>query len=186
MNELQYEELKELQRLSEEELEGFRIDGLEKLNWVFKKLDAINAKTKDVENLRDAEVERINKWAEKEIKNFNHSKEYFETLIKNYHLEQLRINPKQKTINTPYGSIKSVTRKASVVKRNETDLLDYLFNNNREYVKEKLNYHVDWANFKKNLHIIETDTETYVVDENGQVVNGVEVEPEKITFKVEL
>ena len=186
MNYLQEEELNELQEMEVEEAQRFRIDGIEKLNWVFKKLNAIAAKEKEVNQLKEAEIQRIEKWAEKEMRDLNNAKEFFEEHVKEYHLEQLRINPKQKSISTPYGKVKSLRKKASVVKRDELELLRFLEEYNQEFIKVDIKHSVKWADLKKTLSIVEGDNGLLVVDEYGGIIKGVEIEPENITFKVEV
>jgi len=186
MNHLQENELNELQEMEVEEAKRFRVDGIEKLNWVFKKLNAIVAKQKEVDQLKEAEIERIEKWAEKEMRELNNAKLFFEEHVKEYHLEQLRINPKQKTISTPYGKVKSLTKKPSVVKRDELELLQFLEEYNKEFIKVDIKRSVNWSELKKTLNIVEGENGLLVVDEYGGIIKGVEVAPENITFKVEV
>lgn len=51
-----------------------------------------------------------------------------------------------------------------------------------ELIKED----IKWGDFKKTLSIKEIDGNKVVIDENGQAVPGVEVEPASINFKVEV
>ena len=186
MNELQLQELEELQRASAEELEGFNIDSLDKLNWAFRKVSAINEKVKDIKNLAEAERMRIDEWEKKELKCHNESLSYFNYKISEYHDYILSIDPKAKSIKTPYGVSKSVTTKASPIKSDESSLLEYLKNNNPDYVKEVYKQDVDWAEYKKKLTIIDGPDGAFVVDDNGMIVEGVSVKPQETKFKMEV
>ncbi len=51
-----------------------------------------------------------------------------------------------------------------------------------DFIKED----VRWGDFKKTLQVVETDDGFVAVDENGEVVPGVIVAPEKTTFTTEV
>ena len=186
MNELQKLELEELQRLSAEELEGFNIDSLETLNWTFRKMSAINEKVKDIENLAKAERERIDSWEKKELEPHKNSLQFFERKVSEYHARVLFLDPKLKSIKTPYGVAKSLTKKAYPVKGNEEVLINYLKSNNPDYIKEIRKEDINWSEYKKTLQVVDGVDGPMVIDENGTIVEGVEVQPETITFKTEV
>ncbi|MGO0742483.1 host-nuclease inhibitor Gam family protein, partial [Bacillus licheniformis] len=51
-----------------------------------------------------------------------------------------------------------------------------------EFIKED----VKWGDLKKSLSIKEVGGKKVVVDENGQAVPGIEIEPASTSFKVEV
>nr|MDK7659309.1 hypothetical protein [Bacillus subtilis] len=51
-----------------------------------------------------------------------------------------------------------------------------------EFIKES----VAWGDLKKTLTVTELEGKTIVIDSNGQAVPGVEVQPETVSFKVEV
>ena len=51
-----------------------------------------------------------------------------------------------------------------------------------EFIKES----VSWGDLKKTLAVTELEGKPIVIDSNGQTVPGVEVQPETVSFKVEV
>lgn len=178
MNQLQAHELENWNG-QEEERQGFQITGMDSLNWAFRKLAAIKAKEAEIINLAKAEKERIEHWEATEKASLNNDIEFFEGLINQYHAQVLKEDPKAKTLSTPYGKSKSRASKAQPDKADEATILNYIEENGMtEYIKPSLK----WADFKKSLKIAGDK----IVDENGQVVPGVAIKPESITYKVEV
>lgn len=186
MNQLHAIELEELETIgaeSEELKERFKIENLDQLNWAFRKLSALEAKKKEIQQLAQAEIERIKSWEEAELKAIQGSYDFFTSLITEYHLNELQKDPKKKTITTPYGKAKSRRSKETPEKVDEELLLAHIKESGmHEYIKES----VKWGDFKKTLKVAEIDGQKVVIDENGQVVKGAAVKPETVTFSVEV
>jgi hypothetical protein len=162
---------------------SFQITDLNSLNWVFRKLAALKSKEKEIKQLADAERQRIADWERGELSPISSSLEFFETLIATYHAKQLEADPKAKTISTPYGKSKSRSTKAAPEKENEEVILQHVIENGMDdYIKNSLK----WADFKKAVKIVEISGDKVVVDENGQVVPGMTVKPESISYSVEV
>jgi hypothetical protein len=162
---------------------SFQITDLNSLNWVFRKLAALKSKEKEIKQLADAERQRIADWERGELSPISSSLEFFETLIATYHAKQLEADPKAKTISTPYGKSKTRSNKAAPEKENEEVILQHVIENGMDdYIKNSLK----WADFKKAVKIVEISGEKVVVDENGQVVPGMTVKPESISYSVEV
>lgn len=184
MNQLQVNEFDELNQFDTEEKTVFVIKDLEGLNWAFRKLNAIQAAIKEKKQLADAEKQRIDEWYKKSTAPLEMDVEYFENLITQYHAQVLLDDPKQKSISTPYGKVKSTTSKAQPEKKDEQALLHYVKANELPFVEVKES--LKWGDLKKKLTVIENDLGSYVVDENGEIVPGVEVKPMQVTHKVEV
>ncbi|SDM18080.1 host-nuclease inhibitor Gam family protein [Bacillus sp. OK048] len=162
---------------------SFQITDLNSLNWVFRKLSALKTKEKEIKQLAEAERQRIADWERGELSTISNRLESFETMIAAYHAKQLEQDPKAKTISTPYG--KSKTRKSGEApeKQDEEKILQYVIENEMdEFIKNS----VKWGDLKKSLKIVDISGEKVVVDENGQVVPGVTVKPESISYSVEV
>jgi sulfur carrier protein ThiS len=180
MNALQQIELMDVEEIQSQETR-FEITDLNSLNWAFRKLTALKSKEKEVKQLANVERDRIAEWEKSELSSITNSANFFESLITIYHANQLAQDPKAKTISTPYG--KSKTRKSGEApeKQDEEKLLQYVIENELdEFIKNS----VKWADLKKSLKIVEISGEKVVVDENGQVVPGVTVKPESISYSV--
>lgn len=183
MNSLQAIELAEVDELQVAEQQQFQISDLESLNWVFRKLTALKAEEKKVTTLANVERDRITQWEQSELTSVHNSISFFETHIQRYHAEQLAADPKQKTISTPYGKSKTRKSKETPDKENEELLLDYVIQNDlAQFIKNS----VKWADLKKSLKIVEISGEKVIVDEDGQIVPGVTVKPESISYSVEV
>src|SRR5690625_2691722 len=190
MNQLQTIELEELETLDfndEEQIvevkERFKIDNLDSLNWAFRKLSALEAKKREINQLALAEMERIQAWEEAELKSIQGSHDFFQSLITEYHFNELEKDPKKKTIATPYGKAKSRLSKETPDKASEDKLLEHVKSAGMdEFIKES----VKWGDLKKTLQIVEVDGNKVVVDENGQMVKGAVVKPESVKFSVEV
>ena len=183
MNLLDLYEIEEVEQQNHDEKERFKIENTEQLTWAFRKLKAYKAKEREIEEVANAERERIDAWEKKEKKKIQDSIEYFESLIYEYHMEQLTKDPKAKTLSTPYGKSKARTNKPKPEKVDENAILKHVLENRmEEFIKPTLK----WGDFKKSLQIVEHEGKLVAVDENGQIVEGIVVKPEETTFKVEV
>lgn len=182
MNALQQIELMEVEEIQTQD-KPFEITDINSLNWAFRKLSALKSKEKDIKQLANIERDRIAEWERGELSTISNSLEFFENMIAIYHKKQLEADPKAKTISTPYG--KSKTRKSSEApeKQDEEKILQYVIESGfDQFIKNS----VKWADLKKSLKIVEISGEKVVVDDNGQIVPGVTVKPESISYSVEV
>ncbi|MES1047208.1 hypothetical protein FOA22_22400 [Heyndrickxia oleronia] len=183
MNALQQNELLEIDEIESQEQTQFEITDLDSLNWAFRKLSALKSKEKEIRQLANVERDRIDQWEKSELSTIENSTSFFESLIQQYHAKQLAEDPKVKTISTPYGKSKTRKSKEAPEKANEDELLEYVLENEMlDFIKNS----VKWSDFKKTLKIVEISGEKVVVDENGQLVKGVTVKPESISYSVEV
>ncbi|MBD7937173.1 host-nuclease inhibitor Gam family protein [Cytobacillus sp. Sa5YUA1] len=182
MNQLQQIEMMEVEEIQSQET-PFEISDLNSLNWAFRKLAALKSKEKEIKQLANVERDRIALWERGELSTIEGSVEFFENMISVYHAKQLESDPKAKTITTPYGKSKTRKSKEAPEKANEEEILQHVIENNMDdYIKNS----VKWADLKKNLKIVEISGEKTVVDENGQLIPGVTVKPESISYSVEV
>ncbi|EOO73379.1 hypothetical protein CN966_30445 [Bacillus cereus] len=183
MNSLQAIELAEVDELQVAEQPQFEISDLESLNWAFRKLTALKAEEKKVTTLANVERDRITQWEQSELKPIHNSISFFEAHIQRYHAEQLAADPKQKTISTPYGKSKTRKSKEAPEQKDKDQVLQYAIENEMD---DCLKTEVKWADFKKKIKIVEISGEKVIVDEDGQIVPGVTVKPESISYSVEV
>lgn len=189
MNELEKLELDDLYfgSLAEgvKEQGKFKIENLNSANWAFRKLSAMENKRKEIKELADKEMERIEEWQEQETKGLNNSKEFFEGLLVEYFARQKEVDPKFK-LSTPYGKV-SVRKLPDKWEYDDKELLTYLEAAKPDLIRIKKE--VDKASLKKKV----TESKEFAICDNqvvnmetGEVINGVTVteQPEKITIKV--
>jgi Bacteriophage Mu Gam like protein. len=174
----------EIEEIEQQEIKPrFEITDLNSLNWAFRKLKAYKAKEREIEEVANAERERIDAWEEEEKKKIKDSIQFFESLIFQYHSKIMAQDPKTKTLSTPYGKSKARKVKAQPEKADENAILKHVLNNGMdEYIKPTL----IWGEFKKSLKLVELDGKKVVVDENGEIVPGVIIKPEETKFTVEV
>ena len=185
MNQLQEYELHELEQQQEQQ-QTIVITDLDGLNWAFRKMNALQAKINDVKALADAERLRITNYEKQETEKYRFDLERFEHQVKEFHASVLAQDPKAKSIKTPYGVAKSTTSKAAPEKVDEAALIEYAKTNDLAFVEVETKEKLKWAELKKTLQVVESDGTQVVIDADGQVVPGVTVKPETVSFKVEV
>lgn len=161
----------------------FRIHDLAQLSSVMRELSDLSAKQNEVEEVYNAELQRIDFWKAEQLEKINKEREWREQQVIDYHKRRLEENPKDKTLSTPFGKVKSTSKKATF-KKPDTDVLMAVLevNGHTDLIKEKTTYTPDWATYKKQLSVVGDK----VVDANGVIVDDIEIEPAQTTFKVEV
>lgn len=186
MNSLQEIELIELEELFEgspeeviEKQNRFVVTDLHTLNWVLRKLQALQTDDREIASLAQAERDRIDKWEKSQREKLAYRMQVLEQKAIDFHVQQRINDPKKTSISTPYGKLISRKTSAQIAKVDEVALMKYA-KTNGQYVKveEKL----EWGALKKALKI----SNGRVIDENGEIVPGVTIQSESISFKVEV
>lgn len=163
------------EQILEEEREGFKIDDLQGATWAFRKLRAIEEKHAEVCFIAEQEKVRVESWLEKEKKNYEEDKGYFQFLLSEYYKEE-RAKDKKFKLSTPYGKVTS--RKSKSWKyEDEPSLIKYLKDSELPYVRVK--EEVNKADLKKAF-------KDGVNAETGEILPFITIEEtESITVKVE-
>jgi len=102
MNALQAHEFDDIP----EKRERLQIETIDQVNWVFRKLSAIEAKRKELKQLAEAELYRIKSWLESETSKLDRDADYFQSLLNEYAIRQRDIDPQWRKTSTPYGTVK--------------------------------------------------------------------------------
>lgn len=161
----------------------FRIHDLAQLSMVMRELSELNSKEAEVNEVYNAEKQRIDSWKTEQTEKFEKEREWREQQVIDYHKRRLEENPKDKTLSTPFGKVKSTSKKATFKKPDSDVLMAVLeANGHTDLIKEKTLYTPDWASYKKQLSVVGDK----VVDENGTIVDDIEIEPAQTTFKLEV
>lgn len=183
MNQLQEKELELIDGSLEqvESEERFKITNLDAANWAFKKIDALNARIKEKQELAEAEKERIVAWLESETKSDLQSIEYFEQILVEYYQELRAADPKAK-LSTPYGKVTSRKKQPSW-EFDAEKTLEYFKQNNPELVEVKESFNKTQAKKVFNPVLDETGN---VADENGELVEFVKAIPQGDSFTVKV
>lgn len=182
MNPLLENELEEVEIFTGQDRDQFKIDNISALNWALRKLSALEAKRKEVNQLADEEVSRIESYRKSELDKLQHSVDFFNSLIAEYAIKRKEEDPNFKSEKTPYGRI-GFRKQQPKWEYDDEKVVEFLQKNDywdlirikKEPVKTEV----------KKLFTPHSDGNVY--DENGQVVEGITVteQPEKLDVKVE-
>ena len=180
MNELIIQELEEMKDIenNQETKERFKIKNLNSANWAFRKLKAIDEREKEIEQLAENEIERINNWKIEELKSTEGSKNFFEALLMEYYVEEKKLDGKFK-VKTPYGQITSRKQQPKWI-YDDKAILEWLKENNKELIRVK--EEVNKVELKKTYQLLDNN----VVTEDGEIVEGIIIEEraDSINIKV--
>lgn len=180
MNALLEHELEELPE--EKERERFRIETVDQVNWALRKLFAIEMKWSEIEQLAQAEIDRIQAWKDRELKKLQDNADFFDNLLNDYAQRQRAADPNWKRISTPYGVVRLRKQPPKWI-YDDAKLLESLKSSGLTdliRVKEE----PDKATLKKRAVV----QDGQVIDpETGSIIEGVTVEeqPEKLELEVE-
>lgn len=144
------------------------ITDVNKASWAFREIIEIEKQMQDIEDLAKSELERINNWKKEELKSLQDSKQFFDFNLEQYFREQRELDPKFK-LSTPYGK---VTARKQQPKWNYEDdkTIEWLKENDISLIRIK--EEVNKAELKKKYKIYGNQ----VVTEDGEVVEGIEIE----------
>ena len=179
MNRLQQLEIDELNNTNEQE--AFKVTDLKTANWVFKKIDAINASITDIEEVAKEEVEKIINWCDQETASLKQNLSYFESLVIDYYREQKEQDNKFK-LKTPYGKVTSRKGSKVIQLSNEIMVIEQLEARGlTDYIKvtKKLNQ----QEIKKDFNATDTGT---LIDVNGEILEGAHLVEKPMTFSVKV
>jgi phage host-nuclease inhibitor protein Gam len=183
LNALLQEELDEIEQQEAEERQSFQVTDLESLNWVFRKMAAIEAKKTDVNKLAASEICRIEDYRKRELDKLQRDTEYFQGLVGVYAAQRREVDPKFKSEKTPYGSL---TLKKQQPKWNYDDqkVVEWLDKNGYDHLIRVKEEPIK-ADIKK---VFVVSDKGQVVDEDGVVVEGILVETrgDELVIKTEV
>lgn len=80
-------------------------------------------------------------------------------------------------------SVKLIKRKPTqTIEKDDTALIEWLKNNNNEFINVETKEKIDWLNFKKELQIVGNS----IINSDGQIVEGCIIKeiPEKVDLKL--
>ena len=160
------------------ESEQFKIDTPEKADWALRKYAQAKKAVDEFTRQRDDMIAQANEWLAEVSKEHLETMRRMESLLMEYHREQLRQNPKAKTITRPAGTLKSVTRNKWHYREN--DLLKWLKEHRPDLVRVKEEPNKDQLKKVAKVH-----ANGFVYTEDGEKIEGVMVTPET-KFSIEV
>jgi len=167
--------------------ENFIIDNDSKANWALRKIRHMKEKQNKNKELAKSQIEKIQEeideiehWLEKENEKIQNNIDFMKSKLKNYAYDLKDDNPDLKTHNLPFGALKFRKRRA---KWNYDDdkLLEFAESNLQEAVKIKKK--VDKRKLKKKAEVV---GEKAVLEDTGEVIDGIKVVQRPEKFKVDV
>lgn len=150
--------------------QAFRLTDDGMAEWALRKIARARAEFAEAEKAADEQIQRIEDWRERKGKDLQRTEEFFGGLLRCYYYPQHESDPKRrKTFHLPSGQVQFRVQQPEYVRDDEA-LLKWLKRNKRRAYIEKVEK-PKWAELKKAL----TPHGDYMIDENGEVVAGIQV-----------
>jgi hypothetical protein len=164
--------------------ERFEITNDEQAAWAMRKLLAFRKKMAENEAIADAERTRIDAWLNHVNDKFAPDIAYFEAILTRYAQHQ-RTNEDRKSIETPYGSVKSRSTQDKFKIVDEDEFFKWAEANLPQAIVVKRSPSL--TELKKAATVEHTDTLGLVaMSQDGEIIPGVAGEPGGVNYTVEV
>jgi phage host-nuclease inhibitor protein Gam len=152
--------------------EAWRITDGSAADWALRKLSQARRQITDNEKLYEAEKERLKVCLEDANKGHERDVEYFESVLRNWHEEQLDDDPKRKTISLPGGKLQA---------RQNPDHVE--IEDAETFTRWALENHSSWVRVEYKPEKDAIKKAGGVVPETGEIAPGVTVVPGELRWK---
>ena len=170
--------------VEERELINFQITDDGQAAWAMRKLLSLKNKVRENEEIAKADQERINSWLVRVNGRFDADVSYFEAILTQYARNQ-RNDEGRKTIDTPYGVVKSRATQSKFKVEDPEQFLQWASINAPQLVNIKASPNL--TALKEFASAEETQTLGAVaMTIDGEIIPGVTVDPANINFTVEV
>lgn len=147
-------------------------------------IDKINAIVEQQTEPFKKKIEKIEEWGEKAKAEYIEKQLFYTTQLEMYLRREIEKQiesgkkPK-KTIKLPYGNI-SLSKQQPEFQKDDSMLMEYARTSGNIKIKES----IDWEGIKKKCQV----QGSYLIDENGEIVQGVKVieRPDKFVSKLDV
>lgn len=164
--------------------ENFHIADDAQAAWAMRKLLAFKKKIVENENAANAEYQRIDEWLNRVNSRFANDIEYFEAILMQYARVQ-RQSEGRKTIDTPYGVVKSRATQSKFKVEDPEEFIRWASINAPQLVNIKTTPNL--TALKEFASPEETQTLGAVaMTIDGEIIPGVTVDPADVKFHVEV
>lgn len=165
---------------SDEDRAGYRLRSLSHLTWAMRKLAGIERERLEVSTTAQAEIDRIQDWAAREDARWARDASWFRSLAEEYALTQRAVDPRRKSVETPYGVAKT-REQAGAWEFDDAAFLAWASENHEDLVDVKVETRVRKGDAKKVLQVAGNG----VVDPvTGEEVPGIKVGDPTVTASV--
>lgn len=169
---------------AEQEGGGFRITNDDEATWAMRKLLMYRKQEAEITNIAESEHQRIASWQQRRMGIIDRRLAFFENILRQYASEQ-RTTEDRKTIDTPYGVIKSRQGQAKFVIHGKEEFLAWADTHPEAVLYETVRKPILSA--LNDLATVEvTPTLGPVCVYEGEIVPGVSVEPASVNYRIEV
>jgi Bacteriophage Mu Gam like protein len=165
---------------SDELREAYRIDGPGSAAWAMRKLRDARIRQAEVRAVADAEIERVQAWADTEHAKHERDAAWFESILTRWALDCRAADPRAKTVSTPYGTV-TTRETAGAWTVDDAVVLAWARASRPELVQVRESLRL--ADAKRMLTV---DAGKVIDADSGEVVPGIEVGPSRVTAAVKL
>lgn len=169
----------------EQERAAWRILNDDMATWAMRKLREAHRRREEIRRIAQAEIERIEMWADNVSRQPGRDIAYFEGLLGDYALRQrVETGDRRKSVSTPYGAIRTSRSKAAVEIVSQEELVAWAEEFAPELVRVAKSVLV--SDLRKVVEA--TEEEKVVKPDTGEVVPGTAVRRENVsvTFDVDM
>lgn len=165
----------------------FVVDNDRKATWAMRKLLDHRTEIDGIVAVAEAEIARIQQWADEQVAKHAPSIAYFEAQLTRYAASvREESGGKVKSVSTPYGKVTSRAGTDKWVIDDEA-FLDWARESYPSWIRTVEQRNVDVATLKANLSVESTDTLGLVaMTEDGEIIPGISIVPGETSFKVEV
>lgn len=163
--------------------EHFRVTDDAQAAWAFRKLRSARARISETNRVADGEIERIDQWRDRTNEPLLRDVNYFEGLLTAY-AEGQRAEGR-KSVDTPYGVVRSRTVAPTVAAENEQDFFEWARVHRPSWIRIKES--LDLKAIKDETEVEFTETlGPVVITGDGEIVPGLVGKPGRVSFTVEV
>jgi len=164
--------------------ERFEVTDDNQAAWAMRHLLSVRQRIAENQAIADAERSRIDEWLDRANKKFEPDAVYFEAILLRY-AQQQRASDDRKSIETPYGVIKSRATQDKFKVVDEESFLEWATDNLPDAVNVKITPSI--SALKDHSVVEHTTTLGFVALTNGgEIIPGVSVEPGGVNYTVEV
>ena len=166
---------------------AFIVDNDRKATWAMRKLLEHQQEIAGIVSIADAEIARIQQWADEQVAKHSPSVAYFEGQLVRY-ARQVReeSDGKVKSVSTPYGKVTSRAGSEKWVIDDDA-FLGWARESHPEWIRTVEQRGVDVATLKDALAIEPTDSLGLVaITPEGEIIPGIQIVVGETTYKVEV
>jgi hypothetical protein len=151
--------------------EKYKIGGPSEADWALRKLAQARKHIAENVALVTAEIDRLGAWVGEANRSHERDAEYFESILRNWHDEQLAEDPKRKTVSLPGGKLVAAKNPDSIAIDDEV------------FIPWAREHAPDWVRTKYEAAKADVKKAGGVVPDTGEIAPGVSAIPGDLRWK---